>query len=43
MPRAVIITAIQVEYMAVQAYLTELKEQVHPRGDNLRTRKILCQ
>ena len=32
MPRAVIITAIPVEYKAVRAYLKERKEQVHPRG-----------
>ncbi|WP_013320651.1 SEFIR domain-containing protein [Gloeothece verrucosa] len=32
MPSAVILTAIQVEYMAVRAYLSELREEMHPQG-----------
>ncbi len=32
LPCAVILTAIPVEYKAVRAYLSELKEEVHPQG-----------
>ncbi len=32
MTRAVVLTALQVEYAAVRKHLTEVREEVHPRG-----------
>jgi hypothetical protein len=35
MPRAVILTALPVEYLAVRAHLSELRETVYERGQFL--------